>query len=70
MTAGKEINDLVNAYCRLRDRPYAVYSKSAKRHDLTANELFLPDILWFAPEGCTQTESMEKRFSHISEVLI
>lgn len=24
MIAGKEINDLVNAYCKLRDRQYAV----------------------------------------------
>lgn len=56
MTVSKEINELVNAYCRLRDRQHAVYSKCAKRHGLTANELFVLDILWFAPNGCTQTE--------------
>lgn len=60
MTVSKEINELVNAYCRLRDRQHAVYSKCAKRHDLTANELFVLDILWFAPEGCTQTEICER----------
>ncbi len=54
--AGKQINELVNAYCRLRDRQYAVYDRCAKKHNLTANELFVLDILWFAPEGCTQTE--------------
>lgn len=60
MKASKEINDLVNAYCRLRDRQHAVYSKCAKQHDLTTNELFVLDILWFAPEGCTQTEICER----------
>lgn len=60
MTVSKEINELVNAYCRLRDRQHAMYSKCAKRHDLTANELFVLDILWFAPEGCTQTEICER----------
>ncbi len=56
MIAGKEINELVNAYCRLRDRQTAVYDKCAKLHGLTVNELFVLDILWFAPEGCTQKE--------------
>ena len=60
MKVSKEINDLVNAYCRLRDRQHAVYSKCAKQHDLTTNELFVLDILWFAPEGCTQTEICER----------
>lgn len=60
MKVSKEINDLVNAYCRLRDRQHAVYNKCAKQHDLTTNELFVLDILWFAPEGCTQTEICER----------
>ncbi len=53
---GTEINGLVNEFCRLRDRQYAVYSKCAKQHGLTVNELFVLDILWFSPEGCTQKE--------------
>lgn len=60
MKVNKEINQLVNAYCRLRDRQHAVYSRCAKQHDLTTNELFVLDILWFAPEGCTQTEICER----------
>lgn len=56
----REINELVNVYCRLRDRHYAVYHLCAKRHRLTANELFVLDILWFAPEGCTQKEICER----------
>lgn len=64
MIVGKEINELVNAYCRLRDRQRAIYDKCAKRHDLTINELFVLDILWFAPEGCTQTEICERLSSN------
>lgn len=60
MIASKEINDFVNAYCRLRDRQYAVYDRCAKMHGLTVNELFVLDILWFAPDGCTQKEISER----------
>ncbi len=60
MIAGKEINDFVNAYCRLRDRQYAVYVRCAKMHGLTVNDLFVLDILWFATEGCTQKEISER----------
>lgn len=60
MIAGSEINELVNAYCRLRDRQTAVYDRCAKRHGLTVNELFVLDILWFAPDGCTQKEVSER----------
>lgn len=52
----REINRLVNIYCRLRDRQRAVYDRCAKRHGLTVNELFVLDILWFSSEGCTQKE--------------
>ena len=64
MKVSKEINELVNAYCRLRDRQRAVYDRCAKQHGLTANELFVLDILWFAPEGCTQTEICERLSSN------
>ena len=64
MAVSKKINELVNAYCRLRDRQHAVYSRCAKQHDLTTNELFVLDILWFAPEGCTQTEICERLSSN------
>lgn len=64
MAVSKKINELVNAYCRLRDRQHAVYSRCAKQYDLTTNELFVLDILWFAPEGCTQTEICERLSSN------
>lgn len=60
MLAEPEINKLVNAYCRLRDRQHAVYDRCAKRHGLTVNELFVLDILWFSPQGCTQKEICER----------
>lgn len=58
--AGKEINDFVNAYCKLRDRQTAVYAGCAKMHGLTVNELFVLDILWFASAGCTQKEICDR----------
>lgn len=60
MAVDKEVNELVNAYCGLRDRQHAVYERCAKRHNLTVNELFVLDILWFAPDGCTQKEICER----------
>ena len=64
MIAGKEINDFVNSYCRLRDRQTAVYDRCAKMHGLTVNELFVLDILWFAPNGCTQKEISDRLSSN------
>ena len=60
MIVSKEINDLVNQYCRLRDRQYAVYHKCAKQNGLSTNELFVLDILWFAKNGITQKEISER----------
>ncbi len=60
MIAGKQINELVNDYCRLRDRQTAVYDRHAKMHGLTVNELFVLDILWFSPNGCTQKEISDR----------
>ena len=60
MIAGKKVNDKVNEYCRLRDRQHAVYANCAKANELTVNELFVLDILWFASGGITQTEIIER----------
>ena len=60
MIVGKNINDKVNEYCRLRDRQHAVYANCAKANELTVNELFVLDILWFASGGITQTEIIER----------
>ncbi len=45
-----------NAYCKLRDIQFAAYEFYARRHALTAKELFVLDILWFAPDGCLQSD--------------
>ena len=50
------VRPYVNTYCRLRDVQYAAYTSYAKAHGLTTNELFVLDILWFAPDGCLQSD--------------
>ena len=64
MVVTKEINNFVNAYCTLRDRQIATYCKYAKIHRLTVNELFVLDILWFTPNGCTQKEICKRLSSN------
>ena len=56
----KEITAYVNQYCKLRDVQFAVYELYARKHNLTAKELFVLDILWFTPNGCLQTEICEQ----------
>lgn len=58
----EKINKLLNEYCKLRDRQYAVYDKYAKNNGLTMYELFVLDILWFAKNGETQ-KNMSERMS-------
>ena len=55
-----EVNAYVNQYCRLRDVQFAAYELYARRHNLTAKELFVLDILWFAPEGGLRGEICER----------
>lgn len=56
----EEVRMYVNRYCKLRDVQFAAYEMYARKHRLTAKELFVLDILWFAPEGCLQTEICER----------
>ena len=56
----EEIRALVNQYGKLRDVQFAVYEMFARKHNLTAKELFVLDIIWFAPEGCLQSEICER----------
>lgn len=51
-----EVNQYVNRYCELRDIQFAAYELYARKHGLTARELFVLDIIWFAPEGCLQSD--------------
>lgn len=52
----KDVKTFVNQYGKLRDIQYAAYELYARKHNLTAKELFVLDLIWFAPEGCLQSE--------------
>lgn len=56
----QEIRTYVNQYCRLRDVQFAAYEMYARRHGLTAKELFVLDIIWFSPGGCLQSDICER----------
>lgn len=55
-----EVRAYVNQYCRLRDMQFAAYEMYARKHRLTAKELFVLDLIWFAPEGCLQADICER----------
>ena len=56
----EEVRAYDNAYCKLRDMQFAAYEFYARKHALTAKELFVLDILWFAPDGCLQSDICER----------
>lgn len=56
----EEIRTYVNQYCKLRDVQYAAYELYARKHNLTAKELFVLNIIWFEPEDCLQSDICER----------
>ena len=56
----EEVRSYVNQYCRLRDVQFAAYELYARKYNLTTKELFVLDIVWFAPDGCLQSEICER----------
>lgn len=56
----EEVRKNVNKYCRFRDIQFAAYELHARKHSLTAKELFVLDIIWFSPDGCMQSEICER----------
>ena len=56
----EEVRAYLNQYCRLRDVQYAAYELYARKHNLTAKELFVLDIIWFSSDGCLQSEISER----------
>ena len=56
----EEVRSQVNKYCLLRDVQFAAYELYARAHGLTAKELFVLDVIWFAPDGCLQSEICER----------
>lgn len=56
----EDVRAHVNQYCKLRDVQFAAYEQYARKHNLSAKELFVLDLIWFAPDGCMQTEICER----------
>lgn len=56
----EEVRAHVNEYCKSRDIQFAAYEMYARKHGLTAKELFVLDIIWFAPDGCLQSDICER----------
>ena len=56
----EEARGYVNQYCRLRDMQFAAYESYARKRNLTAKELFVLDLIWFAENGCLQSEICER----------
>ncbi len=56
----EEVRAYVNQYCHLRDIQYAAYELYARKYGLTSKELFVLDIIWFAQDGCLQSEICER----------
>lgn len=56
----EEVRAYVNQYCKLRDIQYAAYEIHARKHNLTAKELLVLDIIWFTEDGCLQSEICER----------
>lgn len=56
----EEVRSYVNQYCHLRDVQTAAYELYARKHGLTSKELFVLDMIWFAPDGCLQSELCER----------
>ena len=56
----EEVRVYANQYGKLRDVQYAAYELYARKHNLTAKELFVLDILWFAQDGCLQSDICER----------
>jgi len=56
----EKVRNYVNQYCKLRDVQFAAYELYARKYNLTAKELFVLDIIWFAPDGCLQSEICER----------
>lgn len=56
----ENVRACVNQYDKLRDIQFSAYELYARKHSLTAKELFVLDIIWFAPNGCLQSEICER----------
>ncbi len=55
-----EVRTFVNEYCKLRDVQFAAYEMYARKHHLSAKELFVLDLIWFSENGCFQSEICDR----------
>ena len=65
----EEVRTYVNKYCKLRDIQFAAYEMYARKHNLTARELFVLDIIWFAPDGCCLQSEICERLSATKQTI-
>lgn len=65
----EEVRTYVNKYCKLRDIQFAAYEIYARKHNLTARELFVLDIIWFAPDGCCLQSEICERLSATKQTI-
>ncbi len=49
-------------YCKFRDEQFALYDEYAKRHGMLMKTLLVVNVLFYAPEGMTQTEICRRTF--------
>lgn len=56
----EKVRVYANQYCKLRDVQFAAYELYARKHNLTAKELFVLDLIWFSEDGCLQSEICER----------
>ncbi len=56
----EEVRAYVNQYCKLRDLQFSAYELHARKYNLTSKELFVLDLIWFAEDGCLQSEICER----------
>lgn len=56
----EEARRFVGQYVSLMDRQFAAYEYYARRFGLSSKELFVLYIIWFAPEGCLQSDISEQ----------
>lgn len=65
----EEVRTYVNKYCKLRDVQFAAYEMYARKHNLTARELFVLDIIWFAPDCCCFQSEICERMSATKQTI-
>lgn len=49
-------------YCKFRDEQFALYDEYAKRHGMMMNTLLVVNALFYAKDGMTQSEIVQRTF--------